>query len=324
AKAVRQVPAIGLPRTLGLLYFAWAGPALARREGAELTLSFARAVGADILRSGGGAHVSYVRAARQWRGSLAADAMWIAPYHRAQMAIERCGFSSPSLRKVIAVSDLVRDDLVRRFNIAGAKAVTLYNGVDLERFAPQRDENIRQRIRRGLGLDAATPMVAFVGNGFARKGLRFLLAAWPKLKSSTALAVVGSDRASASYERLARRLGIGGRVSFLGRQARAEDFFHACDVVALPSLFEPFGNVVMEAMASGVPALTSARCGVAEILPAAMRPFVVDNPCDSEEIAAKLDALIESRFEVAGAARPRAEEFTWERYARGLLDILGL
>ena len=95
ASAIAQVPAIGVPRTLGLLYFAWAGPALARREGAELTLSFVRAVGADILRSGGGAHVSYVRAARQWRGSLAADAMWIAPYHRAQMAIRRMGSQVP-------------------------------------------------------------------------------------------------------------------------------------------------------------------------------------------------------------------------------------
>jgi Glycosyltransferase Family 4 len=81
--------------TLQLMRFAWEAPAQARREGAELVLSFARAVGADILRSGGGAHSAYLRAARRWRGEWAAAAMRLRPYHRAQMIIERAAFKSP-------------------------------------------------------------------------------------------------------------------------------------------------------------------------------------------------------------------------------------
>ncbi len=106
-------------------------------------MSFARTVGADVIRSGGSAHISYVRAARQWRSAMQWGAMRLSLYHRAQMFIERRGFTSPELKLAIAVSNLVRDDLMREFQLPGQKVVTLYNGVDLERFTPPRDGSAR-------------------------------------------------------------------------------------------------------------------------------------------------------------------------------------
>ena len=78
-------------RTAGLLSFAYGAPQAARREGADLVISFARTVGADVMRSGGSAHISYVRAARQWRSAMEWRAMRLSLYHRAQMFIERRG-----------------------------------------------------------------------------------------------------------------------------------------------------------------------------------------------------------------------------------------
>jgi UDP-glucose:(heptosyl)LPS alpha-1,3-glucosyltransferase len=320
--ALRRVPVPRFSRALSVFRFAYLAPWLARSEGADLTLGFARVVGADVLRSGGGAHVSYLRAARRWRGRLGAASMWASPYHRVQMNVERRGFRHPALRRAIAVSNFVRHDLEQQFGLKTGKTVTIYNGVDLERFAPLTDTEARVRIRQRLGLSASTPVVMFVGNGFGRKGLASMLEAWPTLRTSPHLLIVGNDRAAASYERLAARLAIGDRVSFLGAQPRVEDLLHAADVLALPSFFEPFGNVVMEAMACGLPALTSACSGVAELMPAELQEFIVNDPSDPWEISARLDALIKARPEVSRAARPTAERFTWRAYADQLLRVL--
>jgi UDP-glucose:(heptosyl)LPS alpha-1,3-glucosyltransferase len=162
----------------------------------------------------------------------------------------------------------------------------------------------------------------FVGNGFARKGLGFLIEAWPAIGAAARLIVIGTDRAVVSYERLARRLGLQDRVTFLGRRADVHRLMRGADALALPSLFEPFGNVAMEAMASGVPALTTVHCGVAEIMPATLRGYVVNDPTNRVELAERMNALIEAAPGLKVATRATAEQFTWERHARELIAIV--
>ncbi|HZO83176.1 MAG TPA: glycosyltransferase family 4 protein [Candidatus Binataceae bacterium] len=317
-----QVGTSWLSPSLGLWRFAWAAPAMARRDGADLVISFARAVGADVLRSGGGAHVAYLRAARRWRGRAAASAMHLRPYHRVQMAVERAGFTSPALRLAIAVSKLVRKELIAEFELAPEKVATLYNGVNLERFHPVADRATRVGLRQAFQADTGAPVVAFVGNGFARKGLAPLLKACSAMETRPFLLIAGSDRAAIRYIRLAHRLGIDDRVRFLGAQEQIERVLHASDALALPSFFEPFGNVVMEALASGIGALASAQCGVAELMPPLLQHLVVEDPADSGEIANGLDALVQSGRELGEAARAAAAGYTWERYANGLLALI--
>jgi UDP-glucose:(heptosyl)LPS alpha-1,3-glucosyltransferase len=319
---VHKVSGFALGRTASLLAFAYRSPIAARRAGADLVLSFARTIGADVMRSGGSAHVSYVRAARQWRSGLAWNAMRVSPYHRAQMFIERRGFTSPRLRIAIAVSNLVRDDLMAQFDLPSNKVVTLYNGVDLARFTPPRDDSARREITSSRGLTDGAPTVAFVGNGWARKGLKSLLAAWPKVARGAHLLVVGADQNERWYEREAQRLAIERRVHFVGAMPDVTQIFHAADAVALPSLFEPFGNVILEAMASGVPVLSSAQSGASELLPDAMQRFVVRDPSNPEEIAQKMNALLDSARELRDLARATAEKYTWQAHAEHLQRII--
>lgn len=320
--AVHHVPTPRLGRAVRLYWFANSAARAARGDGADLVLSFARIVDADILRSGGSAHSRYLHAARGWRGRARTLAMRVSPYHRAQIALERRGFASPQMKRAVAVSKLVRDDLVGAFMLDPARVVTIYNGVDLQRFRPCTDPATRLAVRREYGVPDDAAAVAFVGNGFARKGLRFLLQAWPALASKPHLIVVGVDRAITSYQRLVHTLGVGERVHFIGAQSRVERIFAAADAVALPSLFEPFGNVVIEAMASGLPVLASAACGATETLPAQMREFVVADPANVGEIVARMRALLDARRDLSAVARATAEQFTWQRYGRELLAVL--
>src|SRR5579871_1661636 len=245
---VARVRTAAVGRSLRFLGFAAKASAVARREGAELVVSFARVLEADILRSGGSAHESYLAAARAWQSSLGRAAMRLSPYERIQVMVERRSFRASRLRRVIAVSQLVRDDLIDRFGLDPALPAVLYNGVDLERFQPQLRDSRGASIRTELGLPQDAPVVTFVGNGFARKGLGFLIRAWKDVVGRALLVVAGTDGAAARYRRLARRLGIGERVRFLGAYGQIEQLFAAADALVLPSLFEPFGNVVLEAM----------------------------------------------------------------------------
>jgi UDP-glucose:(heptosyl)LPS alpha-1,3-glucosyltransferase len=319
---VKRVGAAALPRALAVIRFAYAAPHAARAGGAEMVLSFGRTVGADILRPGGGVHASYLRAARNWRGAAGALAMNLAPYHRAQMLVERRGFCAPELRKAIAVSNFVRDDLIRSFGLRGGLAVTLYNGVDLDRFRPRADDSARREIRARHRIPDNARVVAFAGNGFGRKGLGRLIDAWPLLERDARLLVIGGDRAAAWFRECAARAGLGERVIFTGSVPDVAPYFHAADAFALPSLFEPFGNVVMEAMACGIPALSSAMCGVAELMPTELREFVVADPADASEIARRVAAMLAAASEAGQIARATAERFTWERYGRELDAIV--
>jgi UDP-glucose:(heptosyl)LPS alpha-1,3-glucosyltransferase len=318
----RRAWAVPFGRALRLVSFAYLAAIQARNGGAELTISFGRTVDAEVQRCGGGVYKSYLKAAHRWRGPFGARLMQLSPYRQLQAHIESRGFTSPNLRLVLAVSQAVSEDLVANFAIAAHKVVTLYNGVDLDRFRPVKDVAAKQHLRRQFGLPPSTRVIAFAGHGFARKGLGFLLQAWPQLKGEPWLVVAGQDHERGVFRRLAARLGLVPRVVFLGNVADIAQLYQAVDGLALPTLFEAFGNVVVEAMASGLPVLTSTSAGVAEIIPQQLRSYLVNNPTDPEELAARLQALLAAPADVGATARATAEEFTWERYGARLVDLI--
>ncbi len=148
---VRRMPIPPLTRTLEALGFGLFAARLARREGANLTISFGRTADTDVMRCEGGAHVSYLEEARRWDDGSASALRAISPYHAAQCRMEAMGFRSPRLRLVAAISGLVADDIERRFAIPRAKIEVLYNGVDAGHFKPPSDPGLRDQVRRAVG-----------------------------------------------------------------------------------------------------------------------------------------------------------------------------
>jgi glycosyltransferase involved in cell wall biosynthesis len=121
---------------------------------------------------------------------------------------------------------------------------------------------------------------------------------------------------------LAERAGVGALIHFAGPRSDVPEIFRSVDAFALPSMFEPFGNVVMEAMASGLPVLSSAQSGASELMPEEMRSFIVANPADPGEIAMRLNLMLASPQELREVARAVAERWTWRAYGEHLLGLV--
>jgi UDP-glucose:(heptosyl)LPS alpha-1,3-glucosyltransferase len=248
----------------------------------------------------------------------------LSPYHQSVLAIERRQFQPRGFKRIIAVSEEVKRDLVRQYAVPRERIAVLYNGVDQSRFHPSLRDRFRAQGRARWQIPQASPLVLFVGNGFRRKGLDILLSVWSAPALSQAyLLVVGDDARFSAYKARARSV-AGERIVFAGRQQDVENYYAAADVVALPSFQEAFGNVVLESLAVGLPVLVSRQAGAAELLTGNLVNGIVDRLDDREELVEKLVKLLDRCADPSLAAEARAlgERFSWERHLLELEALL--
>jgi UDP-glucose:(heptosyl)LPS alpha-1,3-glucosyltransferase len=311
-----RVPVPPLGRTARLWSFALFAPTIIRKYRCDVAVSFGRMLKADVVRSGGGSHRGFLERLGREGGSRRRLWQRLSPYHRSVLTIEQRQFQPGRYKKIIAVSEEVKRDLVHHYAVPAERVVVLYNGVDPRRFHPSRREMFRSKIRERWRIPEKSPLVLFVGSGFRRKGLDLLLSVWcaPGL-SSAYLLVLGDDARMSRYKARARAL-AGERIVFAGRQEDVENYYAAADAVALPSLQEAFGNVVLESLAAGLPVLVSREAGAAEVLSGKLIEGIVNRVDDREELAGKLVRLLERRADslVSVEARRLAEGFSWEKH----------
>lgn len=217
-------------------------------------------------------------------------------------------FTHPALRCVVCNSEMVRDEIIRHYGVASDKLVVIRNGIDLQRFRPPSDQE-RRAARERLGWDDGKPVFLFVGSGFERKGVEGAIRAFARgrLQAQALLVVVGHDKHRARYERLAQVLQLGEAVRFTGAQNDVLPYYHGADAFVLPTLYDPQSNAVLEAMACGLPAITTTGCGVAELLSPASG-HVVDAFDEAALAAAMADLLPRDHARALGAAARRAIE----------------
>ncbi len=256
----------------------WASASRALRRGAyDAVMGFGRTPGHHLFRAGGGSHVDALRRMHPWR-------RWLSPEDWVEMAMDRSAVRSA--RVCIANSALGARGLVEDYGAARVEVV--YNGVDLTRFRP--DPGTRASVRDALGTRG--PVALFLGTGFRRKGLDVAIAALPP---GWTLWVAGKDRPTRAPA----------CVRFLGPSADPERLLQAADVMILPTRYDPFANVCLEALASGIPALTTSSNGAAEVLP---RPWMV-----ADDVAGFTAGLLRAEAEgrdLREACRTTAERFT--------------
>jgi UDP-glucose:(heptosyl)LPS alpha-1,3-glucosyltransferase len=320
-----QIPVLPLGRTARLWSSATWGTEIIRRQRCDLVVGFGRMVGQDVLRSGGGTHRGFLQRFAADGGAMRRR-LWesVSIYHRSILALEKRQYAAAQCRKIIAVSNEVKLDVMKHYQVPAERIAVLYNGVDLERFHPGLRRQWRCAIRRQWSVPEQSPLLLFVGSGFRRKGLDRLLAVWnaPELRD-VYLLVVGEDARMGQY-RARARAAAGKRILFAGRQNAVERYYGAADAVVLPSIQEAFGNVVLEGLACGLPAIVTRGVGAAEILQGSLAQGVVENPDDRAELAQKIGAQLQRSREPAciKQARQLGEGFSWRNHFSKLESLL--
>jgi len=279
----------------------------------DLVQSHERIPGCDIYRAGDGVHATWL----ELRGR-ASDRY--APWHRYTLQAEAAMFRHPALRAVVCNSRMVKDDIARRFDLAPEKLHVIHNGVDLERFHPRLRAGQGEGLRAKSGVGAATPLILYVGSGYERKGVPTLLRALAAMQRDDArLWIVGRDKQENLMRSLAQTLGIDGRVMFLGPQADVRPFYAAADVFALPTIYDPLPNAALEALACGLPVLTTTSCGAAELLDGDSGRVVTAG--DVAAVAAGLDELCTRAPAMRAAARRRVAQLSPAEMATQLVAL---
>ncbi|MCC6763546.1 MAG: glycosyltransferase family 4 protein [Deltaproteobacteria bacterium] len=285
---LHRVPVLRTGKLAKLASFAVTAPRVWRAVGADVVIGFGRTVGWDLFRASGGVHKRWLARVAAERGALRDLRQRLSPYHRLMLAIERRQYAADTRGMVLAVSELSREEILATYPaMPAAKVSVLHYGVDVERFHPARRATEGAEVRAELGIGAAQPVVLLVGSGFRRKGVDVLLDVWRRAPpAGAALVVVGNDQHLAHRQRAARELP--GPVVFTGPRRDVERFYAAADVFALPSLHEGCPVAILEALASGVPVVTSRATGAPELLPGPLADLLVDDPRDVGAITARL------------------------------------
>ncbi|MBI2987268.1 MAG: glycosyltransferase family 4 protein [Deltaproteobacteria bacterium] len=319
-----KVPILALGRTARLLSFAFLAPKVILPHQCDVVVSFGRIAQQDVLRSGGGTHRVFLKKMESGEGLHRRLWHLLSPYHRSVLAIERLQYRPGGYKRVVAVSQEVKREIVTTYEVPEEKVTVIYNGVDHERFHPRIRRQAGERIRRQWGIPEQSPLVLFVGSGFQRKGLERLLRVWGSARlEGVYLLVVGDDAQRGRYAAWAEREAAG-RIIFAGRQGDIENYYAAADLLALPALQEAFGNVVLEALASGLPVLLARAVGAAEILTAEMEENIVAQPDDPSEMEAKILCLLDrARWpQLSAQARRLGERYSWQNHFRELEQLL--
>ncbi|MBK8338360.1 MAG: glycosyltransferase family 4 protein [Sterolibacteriaceae bacterium] len=261
---------------------------LTGRQRFDLVQSHERIAGCDIYRAGDGVHATWLELRARAGGAMVRLGQALSPWHRYTLAAEAAMFADPRLKAVICNSHMVHDDIARRFGVDPAKLFVIHNGIDLDAYSPALREAHRSLLRGELGVDDDVPVILYVGSGFERKGVRSLIDAAAAMAETRArLWIVGKDKHSARYQAYAERKGLGNRIRFFGPQQDVRPFYGAADAFALPTLYDPFPNAALEALACGMPVVVSKTCGASELVEPGRSGFV----CDALDIAALTRAL---------------------------------
>jgi len=233
----------------------WFNSEARAKKGSRFYFALSRIDSADIYRAGDGVHRVFMRCAGKH--------FWSNPMHIVSCWLERRCFIRAG--KIIANSQMVKQEIIDTYGIADDKITVIYNGIESEvrdRFAD------RQTICQEFHLDMSVPMVLFVGSGWWRKGADVFLQLLAQVNAPFQALMVGKDKHVERYHNMAQQLGLQDQVTFVGHRNDIMRFHAAADILLFPPRYDPFSNVVLEALSQHCVVFTSDGNGAAEILPA--------------------------------------------------------
>jgi len=317
-----RVPVWG-GKTLRLLSFALNSRRLLKRAGGRVGLSLERVPGLPVYRAGDGCHREWLLRRTPHLSSPARAAQNLSLFHRVVLGLEERLFTDPALRRVIANSRQVREEVIRHYGVDPALIRVIYNGLDRRRFHPLTAAD-RGALRRRLDTPEDREIVVFVGSGFTRKGLAYLFRAFGGLKDKDSLLWVVGKGDIATYQGAAKGMGMADRVRFWGPVSETAPFYQAATVLALPALYDPCSNVALEALACGTPVVTTGANGAAEFITVGDNGAVIQDADDIAALREALAAFLSRGRDPRGrqAAAQAVAGLSWEATVAQTLEVL--
>jgi UDP-glucose:(heptosyl)LPS alpha-1,3-glucosyltransferase len=310
-----------LTRWLKILSFAASAADAVKKVPLDIIHSQARTYADDLATLGGGCHADYLDhlladmpPARQRRERRQL-------FNKVTLSLERAQYRRCA--RLILNSHLAKAGLLRHYPAAEAKCRVIHNGVDGDFFQP--NEAMRQLWRTKLNLSEGV-VFGFVGSGFERKGLgeflRALALAQKQNPGRRLLGLVVGNGDIPAYQAQAEALGIGAQVVFTGAATDTRPYYCAADVFVLPTRFDPYANTTNEALASGLPVITTRGNGASErVIPEV--GYVIDHTGDIETMAAAMGELLDNgwRREMGRRAREVALQHPWSEVTRQTIAV---
>lgn len=285
------------------------------RETCDLVFSMERVEACDVYRAGDGVHAVWLERRARYEARWRVFFRRFTPKHAAKCALEAAMFRPGGVRLIVANSDMVKREILERYAYPAERIRVIHNGAPPPP-PPAEQAAMRKATRRELGLGPDEYVLLFVGSGWERKGLRF--------------AIEGINRATGCQPTLlvaghGRQRGLPGseRVRFLGPVRGLARYLAAADAFILPTIYDPFSNACLEALAAGLPVITTRANGFAEIL-AEGEGSVVEQPDDIQALGDAIQhwASSPSRDEVRPRLLEKGVRFSVEENLRATLAAI--
>lgn len=257
------------PGFLRMEQFDWFVRSWLKKNKADLIFGMDRNRFQTHIRAGNGVHAAYLQSRIFTEGQLKAFFCQLNPLHRKILELEKAGFENPALQKLFTNSHIVRAQVLNHYKVDPAKIQVIHNGVEwheMENDFADWEARKEAGLKKFL-LNRSQFHFLFIGNGYLRKGLDRLLLGLAQLKNeSFHLSVIGKDNQMDLYRAKAVQLGLKDRVHFFGPSQEIRLFYQLADCLVIPSFYDPFANVTVEALAMGLFVLSSKLNGGHEIL----------------------------------------------------------
>jgi len=211
------------------------------------------------------------------------------PYRRYLLASERKVLTSDWLRAVACPSWMVREDIHRTFGVALDRLHIIPPPVDTDAFHPGL-RSLRGWLRERHHIPDPATLHLICARDYVHDGVPVVIAALALLPPTSHLLVLGAEGHLAHYTALADQLGVRERVTFAGAQSEPKPYLGAADTFVLPTLYDACSQATLDAMACGLPVITSTHSGVAELVDTHQAGFVTD-ALDVKAIAEQMRAL---------------------------------
>jgi UDP-glucose:(heptosyl)LPS alpha-1,3-glucosyltransferase len=244
----------------------------------DVLFSLERVWTCDIYRAGDGVHRAWLDRRQKFELPLKRFVRSLGSKHQDLLRLEQSLFSGGNAVRVIAASQMVKDEIVNLYRYSADKIDIVRNGVPLEKF--RFDPELREKAREELNLKPDQTVLLFAGSGWERKGLLFAIQA-AALCGDRKIRLLVAGRGNARlYKTKSLRFWREEPVQFLGEVADMLRIYAATDIFILPTIYDPFSNACLEALACGLPVITTRSNGFSEIIENGVHGSVVDHPGD--------------------------------------------